>query len=120
MLGLIDRPTKIDALLRGFHRQGYARSGSILGDPRLHALRARATAMMTGPAPYPGLFYQHDSPTGRYDDLTYVKGWIGPSTAYRKLEGLQADATFREWIENPRVGGSIPPLATNAFSATRK
>src|ERR1700680_3634789 len=31
---------------------------------------------------------------------------------WRKISGLEG---FRPWTENPRVGGSIPPLATTNF-----
>lgn len=56
---------------------------------------------MLAEAPQPGIFYQHDSPTGRYEDLVFGSGWIGPSPAYRKLEKLEIEPLFRGWIENP-------------------
>ena len=37
----------------------------------------------------PGLFFQHDSDTGRYEDLRYGEGYVGPSLDYRKLEKLE-------------------------------
>jgi ectoine hydroxylase-related dioxygenase (phytanoyl-CoA dioxygenase family) len=55
---------------------------------------------MLGRICYPGLFFQHDSSTGRYEDLTFGAGWVGPSLAYRKLEKLELDPLFATWIEN--------------------
>ena len=86
--------------LSQFEAEGYARLGSVLSAAGIEALRQRSDALMTGSAAFPGVFYQHDAPSGHYEDLTYAAGWIGPSRAYRKLEGLQVDATFRAWIEN--------------------
>lgn len=87
--------------LATFHREGYARLGPVLDTDAACALRERADALMLGTIRYPGLFFQHDSPTGRYEDLTYGAGWVGPSRAYRKLEKLELDPVFSAWIENP-------------------
>ena len=51
-------------------------------------------------AHHPELFYQHDSPTGRYEDLDFGSGWLGPSRRYRKLERLERVPEFSAWIEN--------------------
>jgi hypothetical protein len=91
----------IAPVLAAFAAQGYARLGVVLCAAGARALRGRASAMMTGPAAYPGVFYQHDSPSGRYRDLNYGDGWVGPSAAYRKLEHLELDDAFLDWIENP-------------------
>lgn len=56
---------------------------------------------MLGERPDPGLFFQHDSPTGDYADLVFNAGWVGPSLRYRKLERLELDPLFLAWIENP-------------------
>ncbi|RYG63542.1 phytanoyl-CoA dioxygenase [bacterium] len=56
---------------------------------------------MLGEVVHEGLFFQHDTTTGKYDDLTYGKGWEGPSRNYRKIEKLERDPVFRAWIENP-------------------
>ena len=50
---------------------------------------------MDGDRQYDGLFFQHDSASGRYEDLEYGRGWVGPSRAYRKIEGLERDPVFR-------------------------
>jgi phytanoyl-CoA hydroxylase len=87
--------------LATFARDGFAPLGRVLDDERLAALRARVDDLMLGRVVVDGLFFQHDSPTGAYEDLTYGKGWIGPSLAYRKLEKLERDEVVRAWIENP-------------------
>jgi hypothetical protein len=77
---------------------GWARLGRVAADDALATLRARADALMTGGVPREGLFFQHDSPTGAYEDLRFGDGWIGPSPAYRKIEGLERDDVVRGWI----------------------
>jgi len=90
--------------LSAFARDGYARLGPVLSAAAAQCLRERADALMLGESPYPGLFYQHDSPTGRYEDLVFGAGWVGPSPSYRKLEKLELDPVFAAWIENPLFG----------------
>lgn len=83
-----------------FHRDGFARLGRLFDEPYLAALRARADALMLGEIRYDGLFFQHDSATGRYEDLAHGEGWIGPSLEYRKLEKLELDPLFRAHVEH--------------------
>jgi ectoine hydroxylase-related dioxygenase (phytanoyl-CoA dioxygenase family) len=59
---------------------------------------------MQGDVRHPGMFFQHDSPSGRYEDMVFNAGWVGPSQSYRKLERLELDPLFRAWIENPLFG----------------
>lgn len=94
----------LECALAAFARDGYARLGRILSDEALTQLQARADDLMLGRVTYPGLFFQHDPPTGRYEDLERKKGFIGPSLAYRKLEKLELDPLFLGLIENPLFG----------------
>ena len=87
--------------LAEYVEQGYARLGPVLSDEAMMALRARADDIMLGRVTYPGLFFQRDTESGRYDDLTYGKGWEGPSLNYRKMEKLEKDPLFLAWIQNP-------------------
>src|SRR6185436_16826335 len=80
---------------------GYARLGRVLDEPGLVALRARSDEVMLGQVRYEGLFFQLDTETGRYEDLTYKKGYQGPSLNYRKVEKLEKDPLFSAWINNP-------------------
>lgn len=82
-------------------RDGYARIGRVASDEVLAALRARADDVMLGRVTYPGLFFQIDTETGNYDDLTYGKGWQGPSLNYRKIEKLEQDPLYGAWLDNP-------------------
>jgi len=79
---------------------GYARLGRVLSDEGLTALRERAEQLMLGQVAYPGMFFQLDASTGRYEDAPRGLGWQGPSLAYRKLEKLELDARFRSWVNN--------------------
>src|SRR5262245_37005970 len=91
----------IDAALSHLAEHGYARLGRVLGDAGLSALRERSDAVMLGEVRYPGLFFQLDTETGRYEDLTYKKGYQGPSLNYRKVEKIEKDPLFWAWINNP-------------------
>ena len=87
--------------LRHFEEHGWARLGRVMSDAALVALRERAEDLMLGRVTYPGMFFQMDSATGRHEDAPLGKGWQGPSLGYRKLEKLELDARFLEWIRNP-------------------
>ena len=66
----------------------------------LGRLRERADDLMLGRVVYPDLFFQHDTSTGRYDDLEFGKGWQGPSLNYRKIEKIERDPVFWELLTN--------------------
>ena len=87
--------------LLSFREDGFARLGPVMKREAAVELGIRAEAMMLGEVRYPGMFYQHDSGSGRYEDLAFGEGWVGPSLAYRKLEKLELDPLFSRWIENP-------------------
>ena len=93
----------IAAALAQFRSEGYARLGPVLGEPALALLRARCDALMQGELGT-DFFFQHDSGTGRYDDLPRGLGWQGPSPGYRKIEKLQRDPLFLALITNDYFG----------------
>jgi hypothetical protein len=101
--------------LAAFAQHGHARLGRVLSDDAMAELRARSDALMLGEVNYPGLFFQRDTDTGRYDDLEFGKGYLGPSLNYRKVEKLEKDPLFLAWIQNPLferiarevIGGAI-------------
>jgi phytanoyl-CoA hydroxylase len=86
---------ELDTALADFEREGYARLGRVLDDAGLQALRARAEKLMLSKVVSPGIFFQ------LYEDAPIGLGWQGPSLAYRKLEKLEMDPLYRQWIENP-------------------
>jgi len=116
-LGSPVEPSVID----DFFRDGYARLGRRFDEPYLRKLRGRADDLMLGRVVHEGMFFQHDSPTGRYEDLVYGKGYVGPSLSYRKLERLELDPLFRAHIEHPvfaRVVGQLIPGAASIYRAS--
>jgi phytanoyl-CoA hydroxylase len=87
--------------LAEYRALGYARLGRVLSAEAIAALGARVDELMSARVRHEGLFFQRDSPTGRYQDLTFGAGWQGPSPDYRKIEKLELDPLFRAWIANP-------------------
>jgi phytanoyl-CoA hydroxylase len=88
-------------VLEHFAEHGYARLGRVLTDEGIAALGERADDLMMGRLTYPGMFFQMDAVNGRYEDAPRGLGWQGPSRDYRKLEKLEMDPRFLEWIRNP-------------------
>lgn len=93
----------LDAIFADYRANGYARLGPVLDEVELVALRERADAIMRGEVTLPGLFFQHDAGSGRYEDLELGRGWVGPSLEYRKIEKLELDDRFLAVIRHPRV-----------------
>ena len=103
---------EIEAAVAHYREHGWARLGKIADDATIDALRRRADAIMMGEVTYPGLFFQHDAESGRYEDLEYGKGWKGPSLAYRKVEKLELDPIYWAWIRSEtfrRVAALVYP-----------
>jgi phytanoyl-CoA hydroxylase len=96
--------TRVDlaATSTAFLRDGYVQLGKLVDADTLAMLRRRSDALMLGEITYRDMFFQHDSPTGRYKDLEYKKGYVGASRDYRKLEKLELDPLFRAHIDHPR------------------
>lgn len=91
----------LDEALGAYARDGFVRLGRVVSDEGLAALRERAEDLMLGRVSYPGMFFQPDATTGRYEDAPLGLGWQGPSLAYRKLEKLELDERFRDYLRNP-------------------
>jgi phytanoyl-CoA hydroxylase len=94
----------VDSAIAAYREHGYARLSpgrSVVSPEGLADLRGRADDIMLGRVVHEGLFFQHDSETGHYDDLRLGEGYRGPSLEYRKIEKLERDPIFRAWIENP-------------------
>lgn len=83
-----------------YREHGWARVGRVATDDEIAALRARVDAIMMGEVRYPGLFFQIDAASGDYDDLTYGKGYEGPTLRYRKVEKLELDPLFRDYLRH--------------------
>ncbi len=103
---------KLDDAIAHYREHGWARLGKLADEQTVARLRERADAIMLGEVSYPGLFFQHDSESGRYEDLEYGKGWKGPSLKYRKVEKLELDPLFWEWITSDvfrRIASRVYP-----------
>lgn len=110
----------LEGPLAAYAAEGFARLGPVLDEAALASLRARADDLMLGRVTYPGLFFQHDTVTGRYDDLEFGKGWRGPSLNYRKLEKLEKDPLFLALIQAPlfaRVARAVLGEAVSVYRA---
>jgi phytanoyl-CoA hydroxylase len=79
---------------------GWARIGPVVAPQTVAALGARVDDIMSARVRYEGMFFQKDSGTGRYEDLSFGKGWQGPSEEYRKIEKLELDPLFAEFMRN--------------------
>ncbi len=99
---LCDGPRPLADVLADYRANGWARVGRLCSEPELEALRARIDAIMLGEVVYPGMFFQRDTDNGSYDDLSFGKGYEGPTLRYRKIEKLEMDPLFLRWIEDPR------------------
>ena len=82
-----------------YQARGFASLGVRFDESVLAPLRARADAIMLEGDPR--FFFQRDAPDGSYQALPRGRGWTGPGLDYRKIEGLQRDPVFAEFIEDP-------------------
>lgn len=113
--------TLTDAQWREYEQNGYLRLGTLLDTEELAALQARIDAIMQGtaPVPYDRMLMQLDSETGRYEDAgVQSKGHKGATLAYRKIQDLEYDPLFLDFMQRPlfrhictRVYGATTPIA---------
>jgi hypothetical protein len=104
-----------------YERDGYLRLGKVLGDDELCALQRRIDDIMMGTAdaPYDRMLMQRDSETGRYEDAgPQTKGHKGATLNYRKIQDLELDPLFLEYMRRPlfreicaKVYGEETPVA---------
>lgn len=92
---------ELQRVIADYERDGFARLGRVAPDDVLEGLRTRADDLMEGRVVHEGLFFQHDSDTGRYEDLPYGQGYRGPSLRYRKIDKLEKDPLFLAFLSNP-------------------
>jgi hypothetical protein len=89
-----------------FEQDGYFVVPQFVAPDRLQQLQERMDDIMLGKSvvPYAQLWMQLDSTSGKYADLDFQDtGFRGPSRAYRKIEGLEADPLFRALITQPAL-----------------
>lgn len=92
---------ELQAAIAHWRLHGWARLPGVASAPTLARLRERSQAIVEGRSGVEDLFFQPDSPTGRYEDLAFGHGYEGPDRDYRKIEKLEREPAFRAWLENP-------------------
>lgn len=92
-----------DAQWKEYEELGYLKLGRIEA-PFLKRLQTRIDEIMMGKADvdYDKLMMQLDSETGEYGDAgTQSSGFKGPTLNYRKIQELERDPLFREYLLDP-------------------
>ncbi len=108
-----------------YERDGYVKLGKLVSDAELRALQQRIDDIMLGKAQvnYDRMMMQLDGGTGKYEDAgVQSAGFKGATLAYRKIQQLEFDPLFLEYMQRPifrelcaRVYGAATPIA--AFRA---
>lgn len=111
----------LDAAVDRWRDQGFAVLRGVGRPDTIARLRDRFDDLITGRMPDPGLFFQPDAASGRYDDVVSEDGWRGPDVAYRKVERLDLDPLFWAWATNPvfeRLVQRVHPRGARLYRAT--
>ncbi len=105
-----------------YEDNGYLKLGKLLSDADLAALRQRIDDIMLGKADldYKRLLMQLDSDTGKYEDAGEMsRGHKGKTLDYRKIQDLEFDPLFLEFMQRPifkeicaRVYGAATPITS--------
>jgi phytanoyl-CoA hydroxylase len=108
-----------------FDEQGYLRIGRVADESMLAAMCDRIDDIMLGRAgvDYRRMVMQLDSPDGDYETAgKQSHGFKGATLGYRKIEQLESDPVFREYMTLPvfeavarRIYGSIAIAAFRAM-----
>ena len=96
--------TLTDQQWQTFEERGYVRLGELVSNGELHALQRRIDEIMMGTAavPYDRVIMQLDSTTGDpKDNPKQTKGHKGATLAYRKIQGLELDPLFLNYMQKP-------------------
>jgi phytanoyl-CoA hydroxylase len=115
-------PSITDEKWAEYNELGYLKLGKI-DDTMLRRMQARIDEIMLGKAnvAYDNLLMQLDSETGAYEDSgEQTKGFKGATLNYRKIQDLEFDPLFLEYLQGPvfreicsRVHGAGAPIAVN-------
>ena len=96
--------TVTDEQWADYERDGYLVLGKILSDDDLATLQGRINDIMLGKAniDYDRLLMQLDSTDGKYENAgVQSKGFKGETLAYRKIQDLEIDPLFLQFMELP-------------------
>ena len=102
-----------------YREHGWARMPALAPLDIVARLRSRAEEIATGQVSYPGLFFQPDTPTGKYEDLIFGHGWAGPTAAYRKIEKLEQDPEFWAWLAGQQLRALVAAVIGGPVSLYR-
>jgi phytanoyl-CoA hydroxylase len=103
-----------------FKENGYLRLGQVMAGSELADLRERIDAIMLGQVAYEGMFFQLDTATGVYEDLSHgPRGFQGPTLNYRKIQDLEKDPLFLAYMQHPRFRGITRQLVGEEVSVYR-
>jgi hypothetical protein len=87
-----------------YERDGYLKLGKVLSDDDLSALQTRINDIMLGKATldYNRILMQLDSADGKYENAgQQSRGWKGETLDYRKIQDLEVDPLFLEFMQRP-------------------
>jgi phytanoyl-CoA hydroxylase len=104
-----------------YDENGYVKLGKLLSDDEVKQLCQRIDDIMLGKADldYNKMLMQLDGDTGKYEDAgTQSTGHKGATLGYRKIQQLEFDPLFLEYMQRPiyksicdRVYGAETPIA---------
>lgn len=110
---------------QAYERDGYLQLGRVLSAEDLTALQTRIDDIMLGRAglDYDKILMQLDSADGQYQNAgVQSRGWKGATLDYRKIQDLEYDSLFLEYMSRPlfreictQVYGDIPIAAFRAM-----
>lgn len=87
-----------------FEEEGYLRLGKVVDDEFIDSLRVRINEIMMGKVElnYDKMLMQLDSFDGKYDyHDPQTKGFKGATLNYRKVQNLELDTLFLEYMRHP-------------------
>ena len=87
-----------------YAQDGYLKLGRVLNDDDLSALQTRIDDIMLGRAAldYSRILMQLDSADGKYENAgQQSRGWKGATLDYRKIQDLEFDPLFLDFMQRP-------------------
>ena len=85
-----------------YEEHGYVRLGRLLDAADLAELQQRIDAIMLGEIDCPGLDFQLDGDEAEYAKMPEVSpGHKGATLAYRKIQDLEYDKVFLDYLQKP-------------------
>lgn len=90
-----------------YERDGYLKLGHVVDAGDLNALQTRIDDIMLGKAKidYERILMQLDSADGKYESAgVQSRGWKRETLAYRKIQDLEFDPLFLDYMQRPLFG----------------